>query len=298
MNAIVIATKNRPPALVRFLVAVALVLTADIVAGSVFRPLGFTPLGRASYASILLVMLVLGFSALLLAFDRVLSPLPEALALPLRRKALQDAALGLGFGVATVSLAVGVVGVVGQARFHYAGAHPAALALTFGTLAVAAMVEELSFRGYPMHRLMEALGTPVAIALTSCLFGLAHLRNPHGNWWGVVNTVEIGVLLALAYVRTRSLWLPWGIHFAWNVTLGIGYGLVVSGYPDFSDAIVGSLQGSRWLTGGAYGIEASATASAVIAAAIAVLMVVVKQRPAPQLIVENAPRLQITPDSQ
>jgi len=72
---------------------------------------------------------------------------------------------------------------------------------------------------------------------------------------------------------------------------------VVSGYPDFSDAIVGSLQGPRWLTGGAYGIEASATASTVIAAAIVVLGVVVKQRPAPQLIVENALQLQITPDS-
>ena len=297
MNAIVIATANRPPALVRFLVSVALVLMANILAGFAVGLLGFTPLGRASYSSILLVMLVLGFSALLLAFDRVLSPLPEALGLPLKSKTLPDAALGLGFGVATVSLAVGVVGVVGQVRFHYAGAHPAALALTFWTLAAAAMVEELSFRGYPMHRLMEALGTPAAIAVTSCLFGLAHLRNPHGNWWGAVNTVEIGVLLALAYVRTRSLWLPWGIHLGWNVTLGMGYGLVVSGYPDFSDAIVGSLQGPRWLTGGAYGIEASATASAVIAAAILVLVVVVSQRPAPQLIVENALQLQITPDS-
>jgi len=297
VNAIVVATTNRPPALVRFLVSVALVLMANILAGFALGLLGFTPLGRASYASTLLVMLVLGFSALLLAFDRVLSPLPEALGLPLRSKALQDAALGLGFGVAMISLAVAAVAVVGQARFHYAGVHPSALAVTFWSLVAAAMVEELTFRGYPMHRLMEALGTPAAIAVTSCLFGVAHLRNPHGNWWGAVNTVEIGVLLALAYVRTRSLWLPWGIHLGWNVTLGMGYGLVVSGYPDFSDAIVGSLQGPRWLTGGAYGIEASATASAVIAAAILVLVVVVSQRPAPQLIVENALQLQITPDS-
>ena len=297
MNAILIASANRPPALVRFLVSVALVLTAYILAGFVFSLLGFTPLGRSSYSSVLLVMLVCGFCTLLFFLDRVLSPLLEALGLPLEGRSLHDAALGLGFGVATVSLVVGVVAVVGQARFHYARTHPAALALTVWSLAAAAMVEEVTFRGYPMHRLMEALGTPAAIVVTSCLFGLAHLRNPYGNWWGVVNTVEIGVLLALAYVRSRSLWLPWGIHFGWNVALGIGYGLVVSGYPDFSDAVVGSLRGPRWLTGGPYGIEASATASAVIAAAIVVLVVVVKQRPARQLMVGSVQQLHITTDS-
>ena len=297
MNAILIASANRPPALVRFLVSVALVLTAYVLAGFVFSLLGFTPLGRSSYSSVLLVMLVCGFCTLLFFLDRVLSPLLEALGLPVEGRSLHDAALGLGFGVATVSLVVGVVAVVGQARFHYARTHPAALALTVWSLAAAAMVEEVSFRGYPLHRLMEAICTPVAVAITSCLFGLAHLRNPHVTWWGVVNTVEIGVLLGLAYVRTRSLWLPWGIHFGWNAALGMGYGLVVSGYPDFSNAIVGSLQGPRWLTGGAYGIEASLTATAVNLVAIVVLLLLVKQRPAPQVIVASAQPLRITPDS-
>ena len=298
MKSIIIASANRPPALVRFLVSLGLVLTAYILAGFVSRLLGFTPLARASYSSVLLVMIVLGFCALLLSLDRVLSPLLEALGLPLGRETLHDAALGLSFGIGTVSLAVGVVVTVGQARFHYAGAHPAALALTFWSLAAAAMVEEVTFRGYPMHRLMEGLGTPAAVAMTSCMFGLAHLRNPYGNWWGVVNTVEIGVLLALAYVRTRSLWLPWGIHFGWNAALGMGYGLVVSGYRDFSDAVVGNLQGPHWLTGGEYGIEASATVAVVNLVAIVVLVTLVKQRPVPQLIVDSVQlRIPPTPDA-
>ena len=297
MNPIVIASAKRPPAILRFLIAVPLILAAYILAGFVFGLLGFTPVGKALYASILLVMLLCGFCGLLLSLDRVLSPLSEALGLPFRGNAVRDAALGVGFGVATVSLAVAVVAAVGQARFHYAGVHPSALAITFWALVAAAMVEETTFHGYPMHRLMEAVGTPTAVAVTSCLFGLAHLRNPYATWWGVANTVEIGVLLALAYVRTRSLWLPWGIHFGWNAALGPGYGLVVSGYPDFSDAVFGSLRGPRWLTGGAYGIEASLTTTAVVAAAIVVLVLVVKQRPAPQFIVGSAQQLRITPDA-
>jgi len=294
---IVIASATRPPAVLRFLITVPLVLAAYILAGFVFGLLGFTPLGRALYPSVLLVMLLWGFCLLLFSLDRVRSSMLEAAGLPLSGEALRDGALGIGFGAVAVSLAVALVATMGQVRFHYAGAHPGTIALTFWALCAAAMVEEVTFRGYPLHRLMEAVGTPAAVVVTSCLFGLVHLRNPHVNWWGVVNTVEIGVLLGLAYVRTRSLWLPWGIHFGWNAALGLGYGLVVSGYPDFSDAISGSLQGPRWLTGGEYGIEASLTATVVNLVAIVVLVALVKQRPAPQVIVGSAQPLRITPDS-
>jgi hypothetical protein len=169
--------------------------------------------------------------------------------------------------------------------------------LSLWALVAAAMVEEVAFRGYPLHRLMEATGTPAAVVIASCLFGLGHLRNPHASLWGVVNTAEIGVLLALAYVRTRSLWLPWGIHFGWNAMLGVGYGLVVSGYS-FSVLVTGSAQGPRWLTGGQYGVEASATTTAVIGLAIVALVVWVRARPAPEIIVaETHQPPRITPDA-
>ena len=297
MRTIVVASAKRPPAIVGFLVSVPLVITAFLLSGFVFGLVGFTPLGRALYASVFLVMLLWGFTTLLFWVDEVRSPLLAAGGLPFGREALRDSALGIVFGVAAVSAVVGVVALLGRVHLEYTGAHPAALLLSLWALVAAAMVEEVVFRGYPLHRLMEAVGTPAAVVVTSCLFGLVHLRNPHVNWWGVVNTVEIGVLLGLAYVRTRSLWLPWGIHFGWNAALGLGYGLVVSGYPDFSDAISGSLQGPRWLTGGEYGIEASLTATVVNLVAIVVLVALVKQRPAPQVIVGSAQPLRITPDS-
>jgi membrane protease YdiL (CAAX protease family) len=285
---IVIASAKRPPAILRFLVSALLILAAYLLAGVAFGLLGFTPLAWALYPNLLLIALLWGFTTLLYSLDRVRSSLLEAAGLPFVGEALRDALAGIIFGLATVSVVVAAVALRGRVHLAYIGMHPAALMLSFWVLAAAAMAEELVFRGYPLHRLIEALGVPIAVAVTSCLFGLVHLRNPHASLLGALNTAEVGVLLALAYVRTRSLWLPWGIHFGWNAALGLGYGLVVSGFSNFSVAIAGTLEGPRWLTGGEYGIEASATTTAANLVAIVVLVALVKQRAAPEVIIGRA----------
>ena len=297
MRPIVIASAKRPPAILRFLVSALLILAAYLLAGVAFGLLGFTPLAWALYPNLLLIALLWGFTTLLYSLDRVRSSLLEAAGLPFVG-ALRDALAGIIFGLATVSVVVAAVALRGRVHLAYIGMHPAALMLSFWVLAAAAMAEELVFRGYPLHRLIEALGVPIAVAVTSCLFGLVHLRNPHASLLGALNTAEVGVLLALAYVRTRSLWLPWGIHFGWNAALGLGYGLVVSGFSNFSVAIAGTLEGPRWLTGGEYGIEASATTTAANLVAIVVLVALVKQRAAPEVIVrppQQPPRITCEP---
>ena len=68
----------------------------------------------------------------------------------------------------------------------------------------------------------------------------------------------------VAYLRTRALWLPWGIHFGWNATLGLLLGLPVSGIRSFNLWIYTQPYGPKWLTGDFYGIEAAATGTAAI----------------------------------
>ena len=92
--------------------------------------------------------------------------------------------------------------------------------------------------------------------LTSVPFGLAHLDNP--NVIPAVtftNTAIAGVWLAVAYLRTRSLWLPLGVHWAWNWALGWFFGLPISGLNLVSHPLLKAEDGPRWLTGGSYGIE-------------------------------------------
>jgi membrane protease YdiL (CAAX protease family) len=125
-------------------------------------------------------------------------------------------------------------------------------------LLVGALAEELMFRGYPFQRLVEAIGATGAIAVFSVLFAAMHLWNPAATVWGLVNTIAIGIAFAVAYLRTRALWLPWGFHFAWNSTMGLVLGLPVSGIRVFNVAIHANAAGPAWLTGGKYGIESSA----------------------------------------
>jgi hypothetical protein len=89
------------------------------------------------------------------------------------------------------------------------------------------------------------------------LFGLAHLQNPAATPLSTANTVLVGVLLALCYLKTRGLWLPFGLHFGWNFWLGYVFSLPVSGIELSQRLFTVRLGEPVWLSGGAYGPEGS-----------------------------------------
>ena len=132
------------------------------------------------------------------------------------------------------------------------------LAAVILALLCGALAEELMFRGYPFQHLEKAIGAVPAVIAFSAIYGVLHV-NPHASLWGIANTVLIGVLLSIAYLRTRALWLPWGIHFGWNLTLGLLLGLPVSGFRNYNLLRYTEAYGPEWLTGGKYGVEASMT---------------------------------------
>jgi hypothetical protein len=117
--------------------------------------------------------------------------------------------------------------------------------------------EELVFRGIIFRQLEQAVGTWLAITASALFFGLGHRGNPGATWVsGVAIAIEAGGLLAASYVATRSLWMPIGLHWAWNLFEGPVYGSPVSGLslPVLADA---RFPGPPLLTGGAFGPEAS-----------------------------------------
>ncbi|HEX8423827.1 MAG TPA: CPBP family intramembrane glutamic endopeptidase, partial [Pyrinomonadaceae bacterium] len=125
----------------------------------------------------------------------------------------------------------------------------------------AAAAEEMLFRGYPLQTMMRALPFLAAVIPSSVLFAYVHLDNPNVAWgFTFINTTLAGFWLAVAYLRTRSLWFPLGLHWAWNWAMGALLGLPVSGITSLTRAPLfrATDTGPAWLTGGAYGIEGGA----------------------------------------
>jgi membrane protease YdiL (CAAX protease family) len=126
-----------------------------------------------------------------------------------------------------------------------------------GSTASVAVTEELLFRGV-LHRILEQrAGSVVAIAVSSLLFGLTHLVNDNATLWGALAiAAEGGAMLAVAYTATRSLWLPIGLHFAWNFVQSGVFGTAVSGSASEPGLLHTVLSGPAALTGGTFGPEA------------------------------------------
>src|SRR5262249_482033 len=178
--------------------------------------------------------------------------------------------LSTGLFLAVGMLAVVIVGcfAVGYVSMHWTATQvPLRILLaTFGVLLVAALNEELVFRGFPLQVLMESIGEWPAIIALSGLFGALHLRNPNASFLGGVNTAVSGILLSLAYARTRSLWFPYGIHVGWNVGLGYVFGFPLSGI-DLASLWTTGTAGSETILGGGYGPEGGLLATFVFASA-------------------------------
>lgn len=185
---------------------------------------------------------------------------------------ISEASLGLGMGAL---LATGTIGLLAASRsMTYAGfagseGKPALhWLMTAVLLFLAAASEELVFRGYLLQRLTDSLGAPAAVLVLSVLFGLGHLLNPFATIFSTVNTILMGILLSLAYLRTRALWLPIGLHFAWNLFLGPVFSLPVSGMVLSPELLRPQVAGGVWLTGGLYGPEGGAAVTLVCALGI------------------------------
>jgi membrane protease YdiL (CAAX protease family) len=197
---------------------------------------------------------------------------------------LGGAALGAAMAACAVGLAVmaGRAGITATADWRGWGA--AALPLGVGFL-VAALAEELAFRGYPLRRLAAASGAVRATAVTAFGFGLLHLGNPGATAFSTVNVALAGVWLAAALFSPGAMPFAWGAHFGWNATLALGFAAPVSGYAFPLPTLQYRPGAHPWIDGGAFGPEGGVVTTLVMVAGTAAL--VAWSRRAPRL--EAAP---------
>ncbi len=189
-----------------------------------------------------------------------------AIGLEWNRASADNFALGLLGGIGAACVALGPALAAGEAHFVRSPApQPTIWAAVFLAvfLLVGSAAEEILFRGFGFQTLLGAFGEWPSVAVCALLFGLLHLGNPGASWLGVVNTIGFGAVFALAFLRSRDLWFPIGLHFGWNFTLPL-FGVKVSGLTmNVTGYEMSWTAGAPW-SGGAYGPEASVLASAVL----------------------------------
>ena len=192
----------------------------------------------------------------------------------------RELATGIGCGAGGAVLIVVVALVSGLANFDavpladraWGGIPVLAIVLLFGSVG-----EELMFHGYAFQHLVRNMGEFATVLPVGILFGLMHVGNQNVTVLAVLNTIAWGVLLGCAYLRTRALWLPIGMHFGWNVAtpfLGVnlsGFRMGMMGYE-----LHWSI-GDLW-SGGAYGLEGGLFTTCVVAGLFVVLYRVIPQR--------------------
>ena len=148
----------------------------------------------------------------------------------------------------------------------------------FEATILAGFAEELLFRGILFRWIEEFAGSWAALILTSALFGFVHIENPGATWFSsFAIAVEAGLLLGGAYMLTRSLWAPIGLHAAWNFTQGYVFDIPVSGVPE-QGLVQAKLAGPPLLSGGQFGLEASVLGLLVATAAGVGLVIIAVRR--------------------
>ncbi|KMS59215.1 abortive infection protein [Novosphingobium barchaimii LL02] len=257
------------------------------------HPLTLLPLGAllvilgATLPAIILKLLLPGGASIFAALTGVVTGACSLLAYfafrrwveraprePARRmRAVHEMAAGALGGAALFTLITGIVALLGG--FSVTGLRGMGeLWIWLGIAFSSGMIEETLFRGVIQRQLEAMFGTWVALAATSAFFGLAHLTNPGATLFAAFAIAcEAGILLGSAYLVTRRLWAPIGLHMAWNFTQGWVFSIPVSGGKPPVGLLETRLMGPQWLTGGAFGLEASAVALVAASSAGVVLLI-------------------------
>ncbi len=164
---------------------------------------------------------------------------------------------GLAIGAGLMIVIVAALTIAGCYRIDEYNFDLSLLVAAFLRLGFGAFMEELVFRLIIFKLTEEALGSWVALVVQAVVFGVLHFGNPNASVFSsVAIMVEAGVLLAAAFMVTRRVWLIFGLHLAWNFVQSAVFGLSVSGTTSHG-IITPIVSGPEWLTGGAFGVEAS-----------------------------------------
>jgi len=173
------------------------------------------------------------------------------------RRMLPDVLLGGAVGIVLfllVSVTLFLLGCYKIISVHFSDR----IITLFSFYLLVACSEEVVFRGIIFRLLDRKWGQLSALIVSALLFGFLHIFNENATIWSsIAIAIEAGVMLAVAFKFSGTLWVPIGIHWLWNFVQGQVFGFSVSG-NDFGDSLlIARIEGPDLITGGSFGAEAS-----------------------------------------
>lgn len=195
-------------------------------------------------------------------------PIWQGLGLHWDATSIADLAAGIVIGSLVMGGVFGVEWAAGVLQVHDFTPPNPAWYLWLPLLAFLAFGEEIAYRSLMLNGLLAVLKKPwIALVVMAAFFGLAHAGNPDATAFSVLGNALGGLVYGVAFLGRRRIWMPLGLHFAWNFVQS-----PILGFPILGQKI-GLLQtdpvGSVLLNGGNYGPEAGLIGMAFRFAAIA-----------------------------
>ncbi len=161
---------------------------------------------------------------------------------------------GFAMGFLTISLSISILYFLDY--YQFLGITTAHYSLKlFGLLVVAALLEDLFFRGIIVRECENWLGTNITLVI-GMLFETDHLFNPNANLFSIFFVLVWGFTMSMLYVYSKRIWLPFFFHVGWNFAQPF-YGSNLTGLDDMGSIIQSKWNGPEIFTGGAVGVEGS-----------------------------------------
>ncbi|MGB6745946.1 MAG: CPBP family intramembrane glutamic endopeptidase [Terracidiphilus sp.] len=238
---------------------------ADVLGAGQLSVLG-SPLAEQT---MLALFLLVGYAAMGFWLDREMYPI-SAQGLPRREGWPREAAMGLAAGWGVAVACVLPMLVAGGIAITITALLPAWTGLAAGVafFAMAALAEEIAFRGYGFQRFAEVVGPVAASLVFAAYYALVQAMIPGSGRASIAVSAMLALVLSAAYLRTRALWLSWGLNFGWKASRALLFGLAVSGDGSHSSVVQSDPMGPFWLTGGGFGLDGTWVAFFVMLAAL------------------------------
>ena len=253
----------------RFLLAAVFFVVASAVAHR--AALGLVTPDWVPYVeqAMLVFLLVVCYASFGFVLDRQSHPVGEQ-GLPIRKGWVGEIGLGVAFGWAIAVVCVLPLVVFGgiALRFSWTAASFGWLVADAVFFAMATLVLQIAFRGYPLQSAIRAVGEWPAVLMLSVLAGIVQAWLPGASHASMAVSITLALLLSMAYLRTRALWLPWGIHFGWLASRALLFGLPVNGMTNHSPVVQGDPVSALSLAGYDFGLDGSWFACLVLLAAM------------------------------